>query len=57
LFDYGRPAAIRLAVLVDRGGHELPIRADFIGAAIELPFGQNLTLSQQDDGSLIMTRA
>jgi pyrimidine operon attenuation protein/uracil phosphoribosyltransferase len=31
LFDYGRPASIRLAVLVDRGGHELPIRPDFVG--------------------------
>jgi pyrimidine operon attenuation protein/uracil phosphoribosyltransferase len=57
LFDYGRPAAIRLAALVDRGGHELPIRADYVGATIDLPQGQNLTLSRQDDGSLIMTRA
>jgi len=31
LFDYGRPAAIRLAVLVDRGGRQLPIRADCTG--------------------------
>ncbi len=57
LFDYGRPAAIRLAVLVDRGGHELPIRADYTGLAIDIPPGQNLTLSRRDDGSLIMSRA
>ena len=34
LFDYGRPARIRLAALVDRGGRELPIAADFGGATI-----------------------
>ena len=31
LVDYGRPRAIRLAVLVDRGHRQLPIRADFVG--------------------------
>ena len=31
LVDYGRPRAIRLATLVDRGHRELPIRADFVG--------------------------
>jgi len=31
LFDYGRPASIQLAVLVDRGGRQLPIRADYAG--------------------------
>lgn len=31
LFDYGRPRAVRLAVLVDRGHRELPIRPDFVG--------------------------
>jgi len=31
LFDYGRPAAVRLAVLVDRGHREVPIRPDFVG--------------------------
>jgi pyrimidine operon attenuation protein/uracil phosphoribosyltransferase len=31
LIDFGRPAAIRLAVLVDRGHRELPIRADYVG--------------------------
>jgi pyrimidine operon attenuation protein/uracil phosphoribosyltransferase len=29
LYDYGRPASVRLAVLVDRGGRELPVQADF----------------------------
>ncbi|HXH96824.1 MAG TPA: bifunctional pyr operon transcriptional regulator/uracil phosphoribosyltransferase PyrR, partial [Gaiellaceae bacterium] len=31
LFDYGRPARVRLAVLVDRGHRELPIRPDYVG--------------------------
>jgi len=34
LMDYGRPRAVRLAVLVDRGHRELPIRADFVGKNI-----------------------
>ncbi len=31
LFDYGRPLAVRLAVLIDRGHRDLPIRPDFVG--------------------------
>ncbi len=34
LVDFGRPSAIRLAVLVDRGGRELPIQADFTGLSV-----------------------
>jgi pyrimidine operon attenuation protein/uracil phosphoribosyltransferase len=34
LSDFGRPAAIRLAVLIDRGGRELPIQADFVGLTL-----------------------
>lgn len=52
LFDYGRPAAIRLAVLVDRGGRELPICADFTGLKLDLDDGEHISLIQQDDGSL-----
>ncbi len=37
LHDFGRPRAIRLAVLIDRGGRELPISADFIGQRVEVP--------------------
>ncbi len=37
LYDFGRPARIDLAVLVDRGGRELPICASLVGASIELP--------------------
>jgi pyrimidine operon attenuation protein/uracil phosphoribosyltransferase len=41
LNDYGRPAAVQLAVLVDRGHRELPIRADFVG--------KNLPTSRDED--------
>lgn len=57
LFDYGRPASIRLAALVNRGGHELPICPDFTGLEYAIPPGQSLTLSREDDGSLIITLA
>ena len=35
LYDFGRPDTVRLAVLIDRGGRELPIAADFIGRTVE----------------------
>jgi len=57
LFDYGRPASIRLAVLVDRGGRELPIRPDFVGLALDVPEHQNINLSRLDDGHLTLSIA
>jgi pyrimidine operon attenuation protein/uracil phosphoribosyltransferase len=57
LFDYGRPASIRLAVLIDRGGHELPIRPDFTGFTLAVPARQNINLSRLDDGHLTLTLA
>lgn len=52
LFDYGRPARISLAVLVDRGGRELPVDAQAVGAKMELPAGQDLELTQEASGKL-----
>lgn len=52
LFDYGRPAAIRLAVLVDRGGRELPICPDFAGFTFALPGDRHLSLTRSADGKL-----
>ncbi|SCX02471.1 pyrimidine operon attenuation protein / uracil phosphoribosyltransferase [Nitrosomonas eutropha] len=52
LFDYGRPASIHLAVLVDRGGRELPIAARYTGAVLTLPESSMLELRQADDGKL-----
>ncbi|MCA3236664.1 MAG: bifunctional pyr operon transcriptional regulator/uracil phosphoribosyltransferase PyrR [Curvibacter sp.] len=49
LFDYGRPAAIRLAVLVDRSGRELPIQADYAAARVALPPGRVLALARDAD--------
>lgn len=45
LFDFGRPASVALAVLVDRGGRELPIEAAFSAARITLPGSQSLRLT------------
>ncbi len=50
LFDYGRPASVRLAVLVDRGGRELPVQADFAAARVSLPADQQLALARDDAG-------
>ncbi len=52
LFDYGRPASVKLAVLVDRGGRELPVQPDFAAARVSLPAGQLLELAQGADGRL-----
>ncbi|MCE7917189.1 MAG: bifunctional pyr operon transcriptional regulator/uracil phosphoribosyltransferase PyrR [Nitrosomonas sp. PRO5] len=52
LFDYGRPASIDLAVLVDRGGRELPIAARYTGEVLTLPENSMLELRQSDDGKL-----
>ena len=52
LFDYGRPARVRLAVLVDRGGRELPVEAAYAAARIALPASQLLRLARHADGRL-----
>jgi pyrimidine operon attenuation protein/uracil phosphoribosyltransferase len=51
LFDYGRPANIRLAVLVDRGGRELPIQPNFAAARVNLPPAQSLALARDEHGN------
>lgn len=50
LYDYGRPASVRLAVLVDRGGRELPIQADFAAARVALPADRSLALARDEGG-------
>jgi len=44
IFDYGRPSRVVLACLVERSGHELPIRADVAGASVDLKPGQQIKL-------------
>ncbi|MGF1573061.1 MAG: bifunctional pyr operon transcriptional regulator/uracil phosphoribosyltransferase PyrR [Sumerlaeia bacterium] len=48
IVDFGRPAMIRLAVLIDRGCHEYPIRADYVGKAVETTADQRV-LVQLDE--------
>jgi pyrimidine operon attenuation protein/uracil phosphoribosyltransferase len=48
LFDFGRPARIELAVLVDRGGRELPIEADYVGARLAVAHDLSIVLSRED---------
>jgi pyrimidine operon attenuation protein / uracil phosphoribosyltransferase len=55
LFDYGRPARIMLAALVDRGGRELPIAADFVADSVTLSNDQRLVLQRADDGRFSLT--
>ena len=50
LYDFGRPASVALAVLVDRGGRELPIAAAVSAARITLPSEQRLSLARDDAG-------
>jgi pyrimidine operon attenuation protein / uracil phosphoribosyltransferase len=50
LFDFGRPASVTLAVLVDRGGRELPIQPAYSAARIVLNKEQFLRLARDDDG-------
>lgn len=52
LFDFGRPAQVRLAVLIERDGRELPIQADFSAVRIELPATHSVALRRDDAGVL-----
>ncbi len=55
LFDFGRPASVQLAVLVDRGGRELPIAADYVGIPLIVATDLMLALSKTDDGKFVLT--
>ena len=55
IFDYGRPASISLACLVDRSGRELPIQADVIGQHLELGAEQHIKLSGPEPLEFIIT--
>lgn len=56
LFDYGRPASVRLAVLVDRGGRELPLQADFAAHNAQLNATESIRLLRAADGSFSFER-
>ncbi len=48
LFDYGRPASITLATLIERGGRELPIEAGVVGRHVKLEPGEHIKLTGPD---------
>jgi pyrimidine operon attenuation protein/uracil phosphoribosyltransferase len=52
LFDYGRPESVRLAALVDRGGRELPICAQFVGATVRIGPDEHIALHQDEANRL-----
>jgi len=52
LFDFGRPASIQLAVLLDRGGRELPVQPDYLGQRLQLQTQQHIKLVQKPDQTL-----
>jgi pyrimidine operon attenuation protein/uracil phosphoribosyltransferase len=54
LFDYGRPARVELAVLVDRGGRELPIEATYAGVRLAVARDLSVVLSRAADGTLAL---
>lgn len=56
LFDFGRPRVVRLAVLADRGGRELPIAADFVGARVQVAADEELVLSNDGGALRLATR-
>ena len=51
IMDFGRPASIQLAVLVDRGHRELPIKADFIGKNIPTSLNETVKVNLEEDGT------
>jgi pyrimidine operon attenuation protein / uracil phosphoribosyltransferase len=48
LIDFGRPKAIHLAVLIDRGGRELPVAADFVGKKVAVPSGGDVRVKLKE---------
>jgi len=49
LMDFGRPELIQLAVLIDRGHRELPVRADFIGETLPSALWENISVNLTDN--------
>jgi pyrimidine operon attenuation protein / uracil phosphoribosyltransferase len=52
IFDYGRPRSIRLAALVDRGGRQLPICAQYVGAQLQVQPHETIVLRRDERGVL-----
>jgi pyrimidine operon attenuation protein/uracil phosphoribosyltransferase len=54
IFDYGRPASVTLAALVDRDGRELPVHADIVGLEVTLTSSEQIKLTGEDDMELVI---
>ena len=52
VLDFGRPASIQVATLVDRGHRELPIKVDFVGKNIPTARAERVVLRKRADGEL-----
>jgi len=52
ILDFGRPAAIQVATLVDRGHRELPIKVDFVGKNVPTSRSQQIVLRRDAKGEL-----
>ncbi len=53
IFDYGRPASVTLAVLIDRGEQQLPFKADVVGTTMSLSAGEHVKLTGPKKLSLV----
>ncbi len=54
IFDYGRPAGITLAVLIDRGGREIPVQPDVLGRSLDLQEHEHVKLKYADQPELLI---
>jgi pyrimidine operon attenuation protein/uracil phosphoribosyltransferase len=55
VIDLGRPATIQLAVLIDRGHRELPIRADYVGKNIPTRFDESVVVNLKEKEGVFLT--
>ena len=54
IFDYGRPKSVRLAALVDRGGRQLPICPQYLGAQVQVDGDELIELKRNESGGLAL---
>jgi pyrimidine operon attenuation protein/uracil phosphoribosyltransferase len=55
IFDYGRPASVTLAVLIERNGRELPIQADIIGQSLTMSENEHIKLNNNNGLTLMLS--
>ena len=56
IFDYGRPASVKLAVLIERNGRELPVQPDFVGLRMDIKANEHLRLNGPDPLSVTLVK-